>query len=162
MQTAFDDAFDQALVFHGFTDYMRDYEMVFQLSADPRTGIPTEFFRYVFVNCVRADISTALTPEIWEHSLDERLMDEGAGADLDGYVWTVRWQRMYPGFAFVSESEDARTWSDRLGLPFHEALVGTNGHNLSLVFSDLRVEAVDSGYAPFTVGAPFDDGKIPL
>jgi hypothetical protein len=27
IQAAFDDAFDQAIIFHGFADYMRDYEV---------------------------------------------------------------------------------------------------------------------------------------
>jgi hypothetical protein len=162
IQSAFVDAFDQGLVFHGFTDYMGDYEMVLQLSADPRTGIPTEFFRYLFVNCVQANVSTALTPEIWARSLDERLVDYESGSELDGYVWGVKWQLLYPGFELVSNSETARSWSNRLGIPFHEAQVETNGHNLSLVFSDLRVEKAIAGYAPFTVGPPFWDGKIPL
>jgi hypothetical protein len=162
IEAAFEDAFDQALVFHGFTDYMRDYEMVLQLSADPRTGIPTEYFRYIFVNCVQANVSTALTPEIWSDSLDERLIDYASGSDLDGYVWGVKWQMLYPGFELLSISEAARSWSDKLGIPFHEAHVRTNGHNLNLVFSDLRVEPAAAGYAPFTVGSPFWDGKFSL
>jgi hypothetical protein len=47
------------------------------------------------------------------------------------------------------------------GIPFHEAIIGANGHNLSLVFSDLTVQTVTSGYAPFVVpGGP--DFKIPM
>ena len=162
INAAFENAFDQSLVFHGFTEYMRDYEMVVQLSADPRTGIPTEFFRYVFVNCVQANASTALTPGIWARSLDERLIDYESGSDLDGYVWGVKWQVLYPGFALVSDSQVAGLWSSKLGIPFYEARVESNGHNLDLVFSDLRVEKAAAGYAPFTVGSPFWDGKIPL
>lgn len=79
IEAAFKNAFDQALVFHGFTDYMRDYEMVLQLSADPSTGIPTEYFGYVFVNCVLANVSTALHPQIWARSMDERLIDYETG-----------------------------------------------------------------------------------
>jgi hypothetical protein len=162
IEAAFRDAFDQALVFHGFTDYMRDYEMVLQLSADPRTGIATEFYRYIFVNCVLANVSTALDPQIWLRSLDDRLIDYETGVDLDGYVWGVKWQMLYPGFELLAESELARTWSADLGIPFFEARVQTNGHNFRLVFSDLRLEPAPAGYRPFTVGTPFWDGKIPL
>ena len=162
MQAAFTDAFDQALAFHGFTEYMRDYEMVIQLSADPSTGIPTEYLRYIFVNCVHADASTALTPQIWSRSLDERLIDHATGVDLDGYVWGVKWQLLYPGFEVVADSERAATWSAELGINFHEIHVGTNGHNVNLVFSDLRVEPAPAGYTPFRVEAPFWDGKIPF
>jgi len=162
IEAAFKDAFDQALVFHGFTDYMRDYEMVLQLSADPSTGIPTEYFRYVFVNCVLANVSTALDPQIWARSMDERLIDYETGVDLEGYVWGVKWQMLYPGFELIADSESARAWSKDLGIPFFEARVETNGHNLSLVFSDLRIEPAPAGYRPFAVGNPFWDGKIPL
>ena len=37
-----DNIFDQALIFHGFTSYMRDYEMFAYCTADPRTGIAPE------------------------------------------------------------------------------------------------------------------------
>ena len=39
IQTAFDDVLDQAILFHGFADYMRDYELFIYATADPRTGI---------------------------------------------------------------------------------------------------------------------------
>jgi hypothetical protein len=162
IEAALANAFDQALVFHGFTDYMRDYEMVIQLSADPRSGIPTKYSRYVFVNCVQANASTALNSRIWSLSLDERLIDYETGVDLEGYVWGVKWQMLYPGFELVADSDSARSWSKDLGIPFYEARVDTNGHNLSLVFSDLRLEPAPAGYRPFVVGNPFWDGAIPL
>jgi len=73
IRAAFDEVFDQAIVFHGFADYMR------------------------------------------------------------GYVWGVKWQNLYPGMKLVSESHDAERWSRSLGVPFYEAAVETNGHNLQLV-----------------------------
>ena len=35
LQAAFDHGFDQAIVFHGFADCMRDYEIVMHTTADP-------------------------------------------------------------------------------------------------------------------------------
>ena len=151
MQQAFDRAFDHALVFHGFTDYLRDYEMVIEMTAGPRSGLAAETFRYVFVNCVRAGVSTALPPGLWAKSVGDEFVDDESGAELDGYVWGVRWQALYPGFEFVSPSEQARHWSESTGIPFHEVVVGANGHEIGLVFSDLRVEKVSPGYAPFAV-----------
>ncbi len=162
IQAACEMVCDQALVFHGFTEYMRDYEMVIQVSADPRTGIPTEYLRYVFVNCVQANIATALSSEIWAVSLDERLIDYETGVDLEGYVWGVKWQSLYPGFEILGDSDAARHWSGRLSLPFYEARVQTNGHNFALVFSDLRILPAPADYAPFTVREPFWDGRVPL
>jgi len=74
----------------------------------------------------------------------------------------VKWQVLYPGMQLVRDSVDAERWSRDLGLPFYEAAVETNGHNLSLVFSDLAVETVAIGHAPFAVPDDGPDFKIPL
>jgi len=162
IQAAFDDVFDQAIVFHGFADYMRDYEIFIYATADPRTGIQPEHLRYRFTHCVRATVTSAVPPAVWKRSLDDGLLDYEQGRDLAGYVWGVRWQVLYPGMKLVPHSAEAWQWSRDLGLPFHQAAIETNGHNLSLVFSDLTVHAVRPGYAPFTVPASGPDFKIPL
>lgn len=151
IQAAFDDVFDQALVFHGYADYMRDYDLYVYTTADPRTGIAPQHLRYRFTHCVRAFATSALPPETWKRSLDDRLVDPEQSADLDGYVWGVKWQALYPGMALVADSAEARQWSHDLGLPFHEATIGTNGHHISLVFADLTVDLLAPGDTPFTV-----------
>ena len=62
-----------------------------------------------------------------------------------------KWQSLYPGMQLMPESDETRQWSERLGLPFHEVLIETNGHSLVLVFSDLRVSTVARGAAAFVV-----------
>jgi hypothetical protein len=148
---AFDDVFDQALVFHGFTDYVRDYDVFVYATADPRTGIPPAYLRYRFKYCVRATVTSALDPEAWSQSLDDRLIDFEQGRELDGYVWGVRWQALFPGAKLLPGTAETDAWATRVGLPFHEAVIETNGHNISLVFSDLSVDQVDPGHSPFTV-----------
>jgi hypothetical protein len=162
IQAAFDDVFDQALVFHGFADYMRDYDAFVYATADPHTGIAPQHLRYRFKHCVHAVTASALTPEIWKRSLDERLVDYDQGCDLDGYVWGVKWQVLYPGMKLVRDSADAKRWSRDLGLPFYKAAIETNGHNLCLVFADLAVDTVDIGHAPFVVSNGGPDFKIPV
>lgn len=162
IQAAFDDVFDQAIIFHGFADYMRDYEVFIYATADPRSGIRPEHLRYRFKYCVRATVTSALSPGVWKRSLDERLVHYEQGRDLDGYVWGVKWQVLYPGMKLVLESADAKRWSNELGLAFYEAAIETNGHNISLVFSDLTVQTVDPGYAPFAVRDGGPDFKIPI
>ncbi|MFU8870588.1 hypothetical protein [Micromonospora sp. SL4-19] len=162
IRAAFDDVFDQAIVFHGFADYMRDYDVFVYATADPRTGITPKHLRYRFKYCVRAVATSAVPPEVWMRSLDERLVDYEQGVDLDGYVWGVKWQVLYPGMKLLRDSPDAERWSQLLDLPFHEAIIETNGHNISLVFSDLAVDTVDRGYAPFVVAGGGPDFKIPL
>ena len=97
IQAAFDDVFAQAIVFHGFADYMRDYDVFVHATADSRTGIRPTHLRYRFMHCVRATVTSALSPDTWKRSLDERLIDYAQGRGLGGYVWGVKWQELYPG-----------------------------------------------------------------
>ena len=112
-------------LFHGFADYLRDYEVFIYATADPRAGIRPEHLRYRFTHCVRVSAASAVPPEVWKRSLDERLDDYEQGRDLDGYVWGVKWQVLYPGMKLVPDPAEAQRWSRELGLPFHEAAIGT-------------------------------------
>jgi hypothetical protein len=156
IDAALQDVFDQAIVFHAYTDYMRDYEILTFAVADPRTGIPPAYDRYLFKICVEVEIGTAVSVETWSRSLDDRLLnyeDYETGTDLDGFVWGVKWQCLYPGGRVVPDSERARRWSTALGIPFHEVRIETNCHDINLVFSDLEVTRVEPGYAPFVVAS---------
>jgi hypothetical protein len=61
INVAFENVFDQALVFHGFTDYMRDYDVFGYATADPRTRIPPDYLRYCFKYCVRASAVVSMS-----------------------------------------------------------------------------------------------------
>jgi hypothetical protein len=50
IQAAFDNVFDEAILFHGFADYLRDYEVFIFVTADPRSGIRPEHLRYRFMH----------------------------------------------------------------------------------------------------------------
>ncbi len=155
IQAALDDVFDQALVFHGFTDYMRDYEVITYSVADPKTGIAPSFDSYLFRYCVEAAITSTLKPQTWADSLNEGLIDHETGKDLDGFVWGVKWQALYPGATLSAQSETADEWARAVGIPFHEAVIEGNGHKIVLIFSDLAVSrGLQAGYSPFTVQAP--------
>ncbi len=163
--TAFQDVFDQALLFHGFAEHMRDYDLYIYATADPSTGIKPEHLRYRFSCCVVANVTTAVRDDVWPNSTDERLIDyERAIRDeLDGYVWGVNWQMLYPGIALVPESRMAADWSNRLGIDLREAVIEGNGHRMQLIFRDLSVSTATAGSHPFEVpqaGGP--DGKFPL
>ncbi|MFE9917652.1 hypothetical protein ACFYPG_21085 [Micromonospora sp. NPDC005553] len=151
LSQALDDIFDDAIVHHGYTDYIRDYEVIAYVTADPHTGIPPVHLRYLFKYCVAAEVHTEVSPDTWRCSLDERLTDREIGPDLDGFVWAVRWQPLYPGAEVVADSERARSWAEKIGIPFHEVRLRMNAHVVTLIFSDLDVTEVGEGYAPFTV-----------
>ncbi|PPK67355.1 hypothetical protein V5P93_005613 [Actinokineospora auranticolor] len=142
---AFEAAFDGALVFHAFADYLRDYDLyVFTMGR--------EYFRYRFVHCVSAEVRTQLTGELWSRSLDDAFTTEDLdNAPDDGFVWGVRWQEMHPGLKLVANSARAEYWRVRIGIPFHEAVVESNTQVITLVFADLVVDPVAGGHTPFTI-----------
>ncbi|MFD3874491.1 hypothetical protein [Streptomyces sp. NPDC058623] len=149
LEQMLDEIFDQAVVHHGYTNYMRDYEVIVYATAAPRTGITPSHLRYLFRYCVEARCETSVSAKTWRVSLDDRLIDHETGVDLDGYVWGVKWHDLYPGAKLLPESEATRRWSKAVGIDFHEVRVETNAHNLTLVFSDLQVSEVPVGYTPF-------------
>ncbi|WP_460363618.1 YxiG-like protein [Actinocorallia lasiicapitis] len=151
LERALEDVFDQGVVFHGFVDYMRDYEVIIHATADPGTGLPPANLRYLFRHCVEVRCRTAVQPDIWKSSLDDRLVDDEPGQDPDGYVWGVKWHALYPGATLVRDSPTAAAWSEAIGIDFHEVRVRTNAHDLTLAFSDLQVSEPAPGYTPFVV-----------
>lgn len=153
LQRALDDVFDQALIYHAFTTYMRDYEAIVYATADPRTGIPPAHLRYLFRHCVEASVESTVAADTWRRSLDDRLIRYDTGVELDGYVWGVNWHLLYPGMSAVSPSARAAKWSSDIGIDFHEVHIETNAHKISLIFSELEVTEVADGYAPFVVAA---------
>ncbi|WP_055480811.1 hypothetical protein [Sphaerimonospora mesophila] len=144
LQQALDEVFDQALLHHGFVDYMRDYQLVIHAASDPRTGIAPATLRYLFRYCVRADCTTIMPAGIWRESLDDRLITYETGIDLAGFVWGVKWQLLYPGATLIADSPTARDWAAAIGIDFHEVRIQTNVHDLTLVFSDLQIEELPS------------------
>jgi hypothetical protein len=73
--------------------------------------------------------------------------------DSTGYVWGVRGQELYPGATIVPQSERAKHWRERVGIPFWEVLIEANAHEIRLVFSGLSVEDLEPGYAAFAVAS---------
>ncbi|WP_431894208.1 hypothetical protein [Nonomuraea sp. bgisy101] len=155
LQQALDDVFDQALLRHGFVNHMRDYQLVIHATADPRTGIAPATLRYLFRYCVQANCTTTVPAGIWRDSLDDRLTTYETGVDLDGHVWGVNWQVLYPGATLVADSPTARDWAVAIGIDFHEVRIQTNAHDLTLIFSDLQIEELPSEWQG-------PDHKIPI
>ena len=156
LQQALDDVLDHALVYHAFTRYMRDYELIVYVTADPRTGIPPVHLRYLFRYCVEALVESTVAVDTWRRSLDERLIRYDTGVDLDGYVWGVNSHVLYPGMSVMSPSARAEKWSADIGIDFQEVHIESNAHNISLIFSDLSVTEVGEGYAPFVTAIEKD------
>jgi hypothetical protein len=81
---------------------------------------------YLFKYCVEARCETAVPADVWARSVDERLIEHEASKDLDGYVWGVKWQALYPGAKVVTDSPRAAQWAQALGIDFHEVRIETS------------------------------------
>lgn len=149
---ALDELFDRQLLFHGFTDYMRDYELFVYETVDPRSGHVPRHRRFLFRICPEVAVGSRVPPETWARSLgDDLVAASHVSMDSTGYIWGVRGQEIYPGASLVQGSERARTWTERVGIPFFEARIEANAHVISLVFSALSVEDVAAGHCPYCV-----------
>ncbi|MBE8477229.1 YxiG-like protein [Streptomyces justiciae] len=135
---ALDQIEDSAVVHHGFTDYLRDYEVVAYVTAAPSTGIPPAHLRCLFRYCVEARCETSMVPWLWQKSLDDRLIDHETADGLDGWVWGVKWANLETA-QVLPESDAAHRWAGELGIDFHAVRIETQVHDLSLVFSDLEI-----------------------
>jgi hypothetical protein len=131
--------FDAAILKHGFTDYMRDYELI----VSGRDGPPhTDVHSYQFVGCVEAATETRVAPNVFTRSLPDDFVYSGPDypdkGDPDGFVWGVRWSCAYPGLKYVRNGTRASVWSKKLGRPMHEVTIETEAFHLRLVFADIR------------------------
>ncbi|MCE0536312.1 hypothetical protein LWF15_12410 [Kineosporia rhizophila] len=152
IERALDDLFDHALVYHGYTDYMRDYELIVAVQGSAHGEAPQSYRRYLFRICPRVTVTSTVGQDVWPRSLDERLL-QAAVPDGGAYAWGVRWQVLYPGAGRLETSRETRRWSSRLGVPFYEVTLEGNCHELQLLFSDLTVADLEAGYTPFVVPA---------
>lgn len=130
--------FDAAILRHGFTDYMRDYEIVFSGFGKYAERID----KVQFIGCVEAICSSRIRPESLAKSLtDEHVhaSDHPEKENPDGFIWGVRYSAAYPGLTYIEDGKRARHWSKLLGRTMHEITLETEAFHLRLVFADVRV-----------------------
>jgi hypothetical protein len=131
--------YDKELIFHGFTPYMRDYEMVVYEPVDPNPeyGLVPRHLRFLFRYCTEATVTSRARPAVCVRSLsDDLLKVRHVSRASTGYVWGVEAQELYPGVTVVKGSKGAARWADQLGIAFHEVLVEANSQAIGLVFSE--------------------------
>ncbi len=64
----------------------------------------------------------------------------------------MKWHVLYPGGMVQPDSARARQWQDALGIDFHEIVIETNAHKVTLICADLSVTEAAVGYSPFEAG----------
>jgi hypothetical protein len=148
---------DSAIVSHGFTDYLRDYDVVIDVLAALPPEVPTGDstgsyiagrYRYRFTHCPEVRITSIVKDEAWRYSWDDVFTDyqawEAAG-NPEGFVWGVKWADAYPGLSYVTDESLAAPWTERLAHDMHEVAIETNAFTLRLVCHDLRVDQLAVG-----------------
>ncbi len=135
--------FDTGITRHGFTPYMRDYEVVVVV---PRRS--QHIFR--FSHCPFVEVVTTVRDDVWRCSWDDVFTDysawEAAG-EPKGYVWGVCDSEVYPGPTYLEDSKLAQEWTSRLGKVMHEVLIQSNAYSICLVFHDLHIVEHQEGDA---------------
>jgi hypothetical protein len=130
--------FDVAILGHGFTPYMRDYDVVVEAG-----GIGAGRYLYRFTHCPEAKVVTTVRDESWLESWDDLFTNykhwEDAG-EPEGFVWGTCWSMAYPGLELHEDSELAVSWSQRLQKTMHEVTIETEAFLLQLVFHDLLIQ----------------------
>lgn len=158
--------FDGGIVSHGFTPWMRDYDVV----VDQPATVPGEArsyiegrYRYRFTHCVWASVETAVADHVWGMSWDDLFTDatawEAAG-EPEGYLWAVAFMVAYPGAKYIRGSHKAREWTERVAQPMHEVQIITNGHDVRLVFHALRVHKIAQGSTTTDALVPIEPVEI--
>jgi hypothetical protein len=146
-----DPMFDGAVVSHGFTSYMRDYDVTVEVPAANPDGSGSYIasrLRYRFTHCVEAHIETTVGPDVWRTSWSDEFIDHGswtATGEPDGYVWGVEWSEAYPGPSRVADSPRARSWTNKLDQAMHEIRIQTNAFLIDLVCHGLIVTELAVG-----------------
>jgi hypothetical protein len=158
IRDALEAARGEALVFHGFTDYMRDYDLIVFRMKEAQAGRPARHVRYRFTHCVLAQVESGLPTKALRASLGDELLEPPSGP-VDGFPWGARWQRFEPGAQLIKGSRAARKWGSELKIPMHEVRINVDAHSITLVFSDLVVAEAPTGYRPFVVGT--DEQDVP-
>ncbi|MBA4385271.1 MAG: hypothetical protein C0410_11090 [Anaerolinea sp.] len=131
---------DAAILRHGFTDYMRDYDVI----VGARNGPPnTDVHKYQFVGCVEARYETKLGKDFLLSITDDFVFsgpDYPDKPDPNGFIWGVRFAETWVGggLKYIHSGERAKHWSKIIGREMHEVIIDTNAYVLQLVFADIR------------------------
>lgn len=121
---------DAAILRHGFTDYMRDYEII----VDARNGLPnTDLHKYQFIGCVEVHYQTRVSPLIFTESLPDEFGDSGPDypekEDPDGFIWDVRYLTAH--WVYLEESDRSKYWSKVMKREMHQITIETEAFQLT-------------------------------
>jgi hypothetical protein len=129
------------IIRHGFTDYMRDYEVI----VVGRRGEPfDDVHRYLFVGCVEACVATGVEPKTYASSIGDEFVYAGPDypdrPEPDGYIWGVRYSSGLAGIECKPDGARSAEWSRKTDREMYEVWIDTDAFHLALVFFDFRYQ----------------------
>lgn len=134
-----------AIVRHGYTDYMRDYDVLVAGIEGPPFS---DAHRYQFVMCVYAVVNTNVDEKILFGSFEDELVlsdiNQSGDTDKECVHWGVRESTAQFGLELVQNSEIASEWTRKLRRPMSEIRIETEIFRLDLVFAELRYEKIQN------------------
>ncbi len=142
--------FDNWVITHGQTEYVRDYDIVIAVPAAKPDGSGSYIeghYRVRFTHSPLQRCETVLGDDTWRISWSDALTDfdswRAAGVPA-GFVW-AQGALAYPGPSLAEGSALAEEWSRRLEREMHELKLETNAYILSLLFHDLSLVQIAKG-----------------
>ncbi|WP_148041381.1 YxiG-like protein [Rufibacter immobilis] len=138
-----DEIYDVAILRHGFTDYVRDYQ--FEIEAN---WIGDLAGRYIltFKHCYDLIYKTLIDDDLIKKSWDDLFTDFETWEkhkEPDGFVWGTNWSLAYPGFEEIKDSEKANDWSKRLGKQMKESKLETNSFEITLIHEEWNLKKIN-------------------
>lgn len=135
---------DVGIFRHGFTSYMRDYFLEYEVGG---TTSHAGRFLCLFTHCVVTNVETRVKAETWQESWSDTFIDYQTWLDAlepAGFVWGVKWSLAYPGLEYIRNSKLADAWSKILKNEMHEVVIDTDTFHIQLIFHEIKVEKLSS------------------
>lgn len=135
-----EDIYDVAILRHGFTDYVRDYQ--FEIESNLIKDLKGRFI-LTFKHCYDLTYKTLVKDDVIRKSWDDTFINFEVwkkNNKPDGFLWGTNWSLAYPGFEEIKNSVKATNWSDRLGKKMKEVKLETNSFTISLIYENWTLE----------------------
>jgi hypothetical protein len=130
--------FDVAILRHGFSEYNRDYDFVFEVDSSADSGQFLLRFKHVY----KLSYVTSLTTEALKVSTNDNFTDYKKWQETgekEGFVWGVNYALAYPGFTMLDNYAKGRQLDQGFGFEMFNVTLETETYKIDFVTSDFEV-----------------------
>jgi hypothetical protein len=132
------DIFDVAILRHGFSEYNRDYDFVFEADSTDESEQSLLRFKHVY----ELSYVTSVTTDTLKISTNDNFIDYKKWQETgekEGFVWGVNYALAYPGFTILNNSAKADRWTKVLGFEMFNVTLETETYKIDFVTSDFEI-----------------------